>query len=445
MTQEARILGALRPCLTGANVLCAVSGGADSVALLRLLISLRSEGLLRLHAAHFEHGIRGQASLDDRDFVRALCASLDVPLAVGQASVPAEAARAGEGLETCARRLRRAFLKNAAADAGASRIALAHHKDDQAETVLMHLLRGGGLTGASGMRADDGTFLRPLLPFSHAELIEYLNEIGQPWREDETNRVSDTPRNALRNEILPRIRDFYPGAADALARFAAISADEDAFIGEIAETVWRERAREYAGVRIMKNFSSLSPALKRRTLRRALDGADFDTVERVCTSEGSLQLPGGLTAYRTDADLYVSRTFSPPPDVPLPDEGRVALPGVCLLAIENAPSVPIRDGGLAQVLDAEALKSAVLRTRRAGDFIAPLGMGGRSKSLSDYLTDRKLPYPLRDRVPVIARGSEILWAAGVGVSEHARVFENRAAKRLTITIYKENGGNNDNA
>ncbi len=111
MTQEARILGALRPCLTGANVLCAVSGGADSVALLRLLISLRSEGLLRLHAAHFEHGIRGQASLDDRDFVRALCASLDVPLAVGQASVPAEAARAGEGLETCARRLRRAFLK----------------------------------------------------------------------------------------------------------------------------------------------------------------------------------------------------------------------------------------------------------------------------------------------------------------------------------------------
>lgn len=435
MTQEARILCALRPHLTGASLLCAVSGGADSVALLRLLVSLRNEGLLSLHAAHFEHGIRGQASLDDRDFVRALCASLNVPLIVGQASVPEESARAGEGLETCARRLRRAFLKRAAAEAGAARIALAHHKDDQAETVLMHLLRGGGLTGASGMRADDGIFLRPLLPFTHAELIEYLNEIGQPWREDETNRVSDTPRNALRNEILPRIRDFYPGAADALARFAAISADEDAFIAGIAETVWQECAREYAGVRILERFSTLSPALKRRLLRRALGEADFDTIERVCTGEGILQLPGGLTAYRTDRDLYISRAFSPPPERPVPDEGEVVLLGVCRLTVESAPPVPIRDGGLTQALDAEALKGAVLRTRRTGDFIAPLGMNGRSKSLSDYLTDRKLPYPLRDRMPVLARGSEILWAAGVGLSEHARVWENRAAKRLTITIY----------
>ncbi len=435
VTQEARILRALRPRLTGASVLCAVSGGADSVALLRLLVSLRNEGLLRLHAAHFEHGIRGQASLDDRDFVRTLCASLDVPLAVGQASVPTEAAHAGEGLETCARRLRRAFLIKAAADAGTTRIALAHHRDDQAETVLMHLLRGGGLTGASGMRADDGTFLRPLLPFTHAELIEYLNEIGQPWREDETNRVSDTPRNALRNEILPRIRDFYPGATDALARFAAISADEDAFIGSIAEIVWQECAKSYAGIRILKNFSELSSALKRRLLKRTLDGADFDTIERICDGKGSLQLPGGLTACRTGTDLYISRSFSPPPGLPVPDEGEIVLPGVCLLSVANAPPTPVRDGGLVQVLDAEALKSAVLRTRQAGDFIAPFGMNGQRKSLSDYLTDRKLPYPLRDRMPILARGQEILWAAGVGISEYARVSENRAAKRLTITIY----------
>lgn len=435
MTREARILRALRPCLTGADVLCAVSGGVDSVALLRLLVSLRNEGLLRLHAAHFEHGIRGQASLEDCAFVRTLCASLGVPLTVEHASIPEEAARAGEGLETCARRLRRAFLIKKAADVGASRIALAHHRDDQAETVLMHLLRGGGLTGASGMRADDGTFLRPLLPFTHAELTEYLNEIGQPWREDETNRISDTPRNALRNEILPRIRDFYPGAADALARFAAISADEDAFIGSIAETVWQECAQSYAGIRILKNFSERSPALKRRLVRRALDGADFDTVERICASKGSLQLPGGLTAYRTGSELYLSRPLSPPPDIPVPDTGEAILPGVCLLTVASAPPKPIRDGGLVQVLDAEALKNAVLRTRRAGDFIAPLGMNGQRKSLSDYLTDRKYPYPLRDRMPVIAKGLEIFWAAGAGISEHARVLDNRAAKRLTITIF----------
>lgn len=435
MTQEARLLRTLRPRLTGANVLCAVSGGVDSVALLRLLVSLRNEGLLQLHAAHFEHGIRGQTSLEDCDFVRALCASLDVPLAVGQASIPKEAVRAGEGMETCARRLRRAFLIKTAADVGAARIALAHHRDDQAETVLMHLLRGGGLTGASGMRADDGMFLRPLLPFTHAELIEYLNEIGQNWREDETNRISDTPRNALRNEILPRIRNFYPGAADALARFAAISADEDAFLSSVTETVWQECAQSYAGIRILKNFSERSPALKRRLVIRAVDGMDFDTVERICASQGSLQLPGGVTAYRTGTDLYLSRPFSPPPDFPIPDTGEATLPSVCHLTVASAPPKPIRDGGLVQVLDAEALKNAVLRTRRTGDFIAPLGMNGQCKSLSDYLTDRKLPYPLRDRMPVVAKGQEILWAAGAGVSEHARVRDNRAAKRLTITIF----------
>ena len=368
-------------------------------------------------------------------FVEALCAQKNIPFYGSRVDATAYARAHKCGLEDAARTLRYDSLMETAKAVGADAIALAHHQGDQAETVLLHAARGSDVRGLCAMRARRGTIIRPLLTFTPEQLRDYLRSIGQPWREDETNRVSDTPRNALRNEILPRIRDFYPGAADALARFAAISADEDAFIGEIAETVWRERAREYAGVRILKNFSALSPALKRRLVKRALGEADFDTVERICAGDGSLQLPGGLTAYRTDDDLYLSRAFSPPPDVPVPDAGEAVLAGVCLLTIENAPPAPVRDGGLTQALNAEALKNAVLRTRRTGDFIAPLGMKGRSKSLSDYLTDRKFPYPLRDRMPVVASGQEILWAAGAGISERARVFENRAAKRLTITIY----------
>ena len=200
------------PRAAGGRVLVALSGGADSVALLRLFM----EAGVEVSAAHFEHGIRGEASVADMEFCRELCARLRVPFLCERADVPA-ARLPGEGLEAAARRLRYAFLRRAKEAAGASCIATAHHAGDQAETVLMHLLRGAGPTGAAGMREREGDLWRPLLRVKKQDLVSYLRERGQSWREDATNAIADTPRNALRLDILPRLEAIYPGAALALS------------------------------------------------------------------------------------------------------------------------------------------------------------------------------------------------------------------------------------
>ena len=435
MTARDRFRNNLREThLFGRRVLIAVSGGADSVALLRLLKEFQAEARMTLFAAHMEHGIRAGASAADCQFVEALCASQNIPLLVRHADIPAEAARAGEGLETCARRVRHAFLREARARFGADVIALAHHADDQAETVLMHLLRGSGLVGAAGMRPRDGEIVRPLLSFTRAEIRAYLSEIGQPFREDATNAVSDNPRNALRNEVFPRLASIYPGATQALNRFARLAADEDACLARYADEFWRSRARSYAGARILRLTPEDDVCLVRRAIRRAMSGLDSDDVERARTAVGRAALSAGGEAWRIGDALYLLPPFSAPEPVPVPSSGAAALSGVCALSVAAAAPIPLKGNPFAQTLDDRALEGALLRTRREGDFIRPLGMGGRAKSLSDYLTDRKFPRPLRDRMPVVARGGEILWAVGAGISESARVDGSRAARRLSVEI-----------
>ena len=420
--------------LLGGHVLCAVSGGADSVALLRLLCESRDRGEIRLSAAHMEHGIRGESSVLDCEFVKSLCLSLGVPLRVCSVNVPFEAEKAREGMETCARRLRYEFLRKTQKEIGADAIALAHHLNDQAETVLMHLLRGSGLVGAAGMRPRDGEIVRPLLSFTRAEIRAYLSEIGQPFREDATNAVSDNPRNALRNEVFPRLASIYPGATQALNRFARLAADEDACLARYADEFWRSRARSYAGARILRLTPEDDVCLVRRAIRRAMSGLDSDDVERARTAVGRAALSAGGEAWRIGDALYLLPPFSAPEPVPVPSSGAAALSGVCALSVAAAAPIPLKGNPFAQTLDDRALEGALLRTRREGDFIRPLGMGGRAKSLSDYLTDRKFPRPLRDRMPVVARGGEILWAIGAGISESARVDGSRAARRLSVEM-----------
>ena len=182
----------------GRHLLVAVSGGADSVALLCLLAERRDALALTLTAAHVEHGIRGAESLADAEYCRALCRRLGVPLRIAHVDVPALARETGEGIETAARRARYDALRKIRLETGAEWIALAHHMDDQAETVLMHLLRGSGPDGAGGMDERSGDLYRPLLSTPRRALEQFLRERGVAWRTDRTNLSPDTPRNALR-------------------------------------------------------------------------------------------------------------------------------------------------------------------------------------------------------------------------------------------------------
>ena len=400
----------------GRHVLAALSGGADSVALLLLLCEARDKGFLTLSAAHFEHGIRGTQSLRDAAFCADLCRGMGVPFLSESADVPAEAAKTGEGLETCARRLRYDFLYRAASSEGADLIALAHHADDQAETVLMHLFRGAGSDGASGMRRLSGKLYRPLLNVRKADLISILLERNQPWREDATNRHADNPRNRLRIEVLPILRDIYPGCEEAVCRFAETIADENDLLSRMTENFLRERAEHYPGGTILRLNGSWEKALARRALRR-LVGAELnrDKLEELLTLTGGCDVTRGLRARRCGDRLYLIRQTEPPKEQPLNLNGATALEGVCVLRSEDAPPIPEKSLRSTQVLDRQSLEGACLRTRRQCDRIRPLGMAG-SRSLSDYMTDRKIDPPLRDYVPVLAKGSEIMWVIGFGIS-----------------------------
>ena len=272
----------------GRRVLSALSGGADSVALTLLLIKAGAE----VTCAHFEHGIRGADSLRDRDFCRAFCKELHVPLLEDSARVP-ENRMPGEGLEQAARRLRYRFLRRAKESVGAEWIALAHHMDDQAETVLMHLLRGSGLAGVAGMRELSGDLYRPLLSVRKRELLEYLEGLGQNYCRDASNWVPDTPRNLLRLRVMPELESVYPGCVEAIARFSAQADRDEAFFDALAEDWLSARMETGAyGLRIFAQDPGAHAYWTLRAARSNFPGADLPSGREIgCISPPSLRRP----------------------------------------------------------------------------------------------------------------------------------------------------------
>ena len=407
----------------GMHLLVALSGGADSVALLVMLHECAPD--VRLTCAHVEHGIRGRESLDDAAFCENLCRKMNVPLHIVSVDVPAESARTGEGLETAARRLRHEALERIRVSVNADRIALAHHLNDQAETVLMHLLRGSGVKGACGMPRDDGRLYRPLLGFSKSELEAFLDARGLKWRTDSTNLVSDTPRNALRLNAIPALEESYPNAQRALARFAECAQVENRFLEREVDRFLSARLQRGAyGIRMMQPEAA-DEAILRRAIDRvcpvSIDNAALVAIAQMANqSRARRDLSGEWFAERTPNAIYfLPKRVSLPVPVNLSLNGATAFLPLGEMDARSAPAKPIADR-FRQVLCMDALEGAVIRTRRDGDRIRPLGCG--EKSFSDFLIDKKIDRPLRDFLPVIARGNRILWAIGCAVSEDVKII-----------------------
>ena len=425
--------------ITGKSaVLAAFSGGADSTALALALMGLMREGTMRsLTLAHVNHGIRGAEADHDEAFCRDFAARFSLPLSVIRVDAPLEAAQTGHSLEQAARDVRYAALRRAAAACGAEVIAVAHHRDDQAETVLLHLIRGSGLCGLCGMRARSGDIARPLLSVSRKEILTYLAEQGQDFCVDSTNASPDALRNRVRHELLPLLETMNPAIVPALCRMASHAREDEDLLSALADTA----GADADGNR--RSLLALPPALLNRVLLASLR-AQTDTVEErdvdklrsllAARTGTTVPLREGLHACVDGERLTVGR---------LPQRAEYALPlapgepaltpfGRLTVRYCDSACVPCRPWEA--YLDAACIKwPLTVRPYRQGERFRPLGCGG-SKLLSDYFSDRKVPRYRRD-LPLVCDGCGVLYVAGHTVDERAKVTEQ--TERVLYISYEE--------
>ena len=439
----------------GQRVLCAVSGGADSVALLNIMQSASHAAGYELLAAHVHHGIRAESD-EELEFVTGLCRELGVELFTCRADVPGLARESGESVESAARRVRYKFFYRVACEQGCDLIALAHHSRDQAETVLMHALRGASVSGLCGMRPCAGMLIRPLLDVEPEELREYLGAHGIGFREDATNSDTRYTRNFVRHVILPDCEQAYPGSRAGLCRLARAAQRDDDFINSMADAAARESLFDYPGGFYLdaERMRGLHDAIGARIAARAMrlcgqdaQEAGVECILAALNGKGAGaggNLPGDVRVSRGARRVYLE----------LPDPGRgshragtmdecvavhadrlparaeCSLGALEMNALELCPGARLGDGIWEQTVDAAALCGAELRFRRAGDTIWPLGAPGEKK-LKDFYIGKKVDRQIRGYLPVLARGSKVLWALGVGVSRDCAIgADTRSAVHL---------------
>lgn len=422
----------------GGVLVAGVSGGADSLALLHALNRLQPEIGYSLHAATLDHGLRGQAGAADAHFVIDTCVAWGIPVTSGTADAGALAKTLRKGIEEAARLARYRFLADVAAETGATHVAVGHHADDQAETVLMHVIRGAGLRGLGGMRARSPlpgaphvTLLRPLLGVTRAQIEAYCREHGLQPRHDSTNDDTTLFRNRLRYEVLPLLRRLNPRITRVLGQLGDLAAVDDDFIEQVfRQTVLPHVRRDGARRSIPRDvFRDLHPALQRRLIVWAASELADDPrkeagyVQTVAAArvgmEGATgakaELPGEIHLRVAYDWLVVEPRDAAPPEPPgwplLPENSRlaVAIPGVTPTASDwrlYAAATPPADRQAAR-LAVPAGARAWLRTRQPGDRFAPLGMGGHRQKIKAWMIDRKVPPSMRDRVPLLEIDGDI--------------------------------------
>ena len=425
----------------GHRIGIAVSGGIDSMALLHCLCRLRREMDIFITAYHMEHGIRGARSLTDMAFVKEECEKRNVACIIERADIPALAAREGVSVETAARAARYRFLDAQDADY----IVTAHHMDDVAETVLMNLIRGAGLTGLRGIPEKRGRYIRPMLGVSRREIEAYVQAQSIAFVYDETNDDIAYTRNFIRREILPRIKSLNAGAAENIARTARLLAEDEQALCAVAENA-DGIALEDDGVYIdLDKLSIQEAAVKKRIIRLAvlrkfgLDGLESVHIETALSlaqkakTAARADLGRGLFAAVVYGKLMIGKskgTGYNNKSVTLQTGQTVTFGGMRFECRVFKGDPEFADH--VEFFDAGSVKSARLRHRREGDRIAPLGLGG-TKRLSDYLSDRKVPLYRRDDLIVLAAGREVFWVVGVGVSEKSKVGNESAVIQITFT------------
>ena len=444
----------------GDHVLVAVSGGADSVFLLRGLKELSGELSCTLCAVHVEHGIRGENSLRDAAFVKELCQKEEIPYRIWHVDAPLFAKESGTGLEEAARALRYQAFEKAAKEEQADRIAVAHHMEDNAETMLFHLARGTGLLGLSGIPPVRGRIIRPLLCVSREEIEAWLLENGQAWCVDETNTDVSLSRNLIRAEVLPKLKAINPSAVLHMKETAEL-------LRRTGEYLDRESAAAFHDVKTgdalnAEKLTGLDPAVAEHLVYRMLQHVAGNTkdmtrthVRSVCDLANKpvgkqVSLPYDMIAERTydairirkqpdaanefgkDADRIVDHTGAQSVSLKIP--GRT-LAGTAYqfdaeILLYDGAEEKIPQNSYTKWFDYDKIKNGLqIRGRIPGDYLQINKEGGH-KSIQDYMVNEKIPAKERDRIRLLADGNHIVWVIGRRISEAYKVTQK--TKRVLV-------------
>lgn len=424
----------------GEKALAAVSGGPDSMCLLHVLLELG----FAVEVAHFDHQTRHGDSARDADFVRDAAETLGLTVYFESRPIQQEAKAKNQSFEAYARKARYGFLTRVAKERGCAAIATGHHADDQAETVLMRLLRGtgpGGLGGIPPVRmADRVRIVRPLIACTRDDILAYLAERNISYCTDRTNADTSYMRNRIRQELLPQLYDQYnPQLRQVLLRLAEAQRAEDHFLNELAEAVLNN-CLDDTGALVRAPFAEMNPALQRRALlllawRRGVE-CSFDQIEKARQfviqgpTHAACDLGHGLLLRNSRRVTEVLTDLSHRDDTEVvlaaPGETEAFGKRFAVRYLAQAPPEPLAAycSQSRQVFDADALGTDLrVRHRRPGDRFTPLGMTG-SKKIKDYLIEIGLPMTQRNALPILVGNGRIAWIVGYAISDHAAITPN---------------------
>jgi len=461
-------------------VVVAVSGGADSVCLLHVLAKWQKELGIKLHVAHLNHQLRGVESEADAKYVSNLAGSLGIPVTIDMQDVAAYRTEKKCSIEEAARELRYAFLAKVARKVGANRIATGHTKDDHVETILMHILRGTGITGLCGLapcspmaydrqgmldtsqRRSNLLVIRPLLDITREETMSYCQESQLDPRIDSSNLSLSFYRNRLRLQLLPLLRQYNPSVEQALLRLADIAKEDNAFIKQQASGLWDAVAsQENTAIHLNKGQTANLPiALQRQLLRTAVARLAGDTrdieanhIEAVRSLLNKpvgkrISLPHGLVCHGEYDELVIASIAKQPqlpsscPFPPLQGEFPIKVPGNTVVSgwevrasvVPNqgtslslqgilSPGEGTCPSNLLATFDLHKTGTELLvRHRQPGDRFQPLGMN-MPKKLHEFMVDAKIPLLWRGHVPIVCSHQQIIWVAGWRIDDRVKITE----------------------
>jgi len=414
----------------GDKVMVGLSGGADSMCLLDLVAKFNTNLEFDFFAVHINHGLRDLEAQRDQDFVVEYCQKNKIKIICKNIKTKEYARKNNKTIEQAGRELRYKTFKEVLENEGANKLLVAHHKNDQVETVLMHICRGSSLSGARGMELENNKVVRPLLNYTRAEIEGYIQSNNIPFIEDSSNSDINYTRNYIRHNVLPNLEKIWPNVVNSIANFAEKVKEEDDYIDSLVPVTLL--VIKNTKVTIKQEAEKLKLPILLRLIRKAFESLGklvdiekkhlLQVVELFVMKNGSqISLPNGLVAFKEYNGVVIAEKSKNVLRVKNQFVvGCIEVEGFGQICCQKIESEEVQFGNGCHYVDLDKIPvSAIWRTRADGDVFAKLGSG--TKKLNDYFIDKKISKQERDSIPILCDGNKVLVVAGYDVSENVKI------------------------